>query len=72
MKLQLDLMIIFFNIGPTEASITKSEGLSNRSFLHNDLYESFFLEPTNELEIMNIISHLKKRHLVEMKLLPET
>ena len=46
------------NIGPTLASKIKSEGLSYRSFLHNDLYESFFLEPTNEVEIVNIISHL--------------
>ena len=50
----------FVNIGPTLASKIKSEGLSHRSFLHNDLYESFFLEPTNEVEIVNIISHLKE------------
>ena len=50
----------FVNIGPTLASKIKSEGLSHRSFLHNDLYESFFLDPTNEVEIMNIISHLKE------------
>ena len=50
----------FVNIGPTLASKIKSEGLSHRSFLHNDLYESFFLDPTNEVEIMNIMSHLKE------------
>ena len=50
----------FVNIGPTLASKIKSEGLSHRSFLHNDLYESFFLEPTNEVEIVNIINHLKE------------
>ena len=50
----------FVNIGPTLASNIKSEGLSHRSFLHDDLYESFFLEPTNEVEIVNIINHLKE------------
>ena len=55
---------------PTLASKIKSEGLSHRNFLHNDLHESYVLEPTNEVEIINIIS--KKGYLVEMKLLPET
>ena len=50
----------FVNIGPTLASKIKSKGLSHRSFLHNDLYESFFLKPTYEVEIVNIISHLKE------------
>ena len=34
--------------------------MSHRRFLHNDLHESFFQEPTNEVETIHIISHLKE------------
>ena len=60
MKSEMDLIIFFVNIGPTLTTKIKSEGVSHRSVLHNDQHESFFLEPTNEVEIMNIISELKE------------
>ena len=53
------LMNIFVNIGPTLAAKITSEGLCYKSFMHNDRHMSFFIDPTNETEIINIINHLK-------------
>ena len=50
----------FCYIGPTLSSEIKYEGLSHRNFLQNDLHVSLFLEPTNEIEMINIINHLKE------------
>ena len=48
----------FVNHGPTLAAKITSEGLSYKSFMHNDRHMSFFVDPTNEAEIINIINHL--------------
>ena len=50
----------FVNIGPTLAAKITSEGLSYKSFMHNDRHMSFFVDPTNEAEIINKINHLKE------------
>ena len=50
----------FVNIGPTLAAKITSEGLSYKSFMHNDRHMSFFIDPTNETEIIYIINHLKE------------
>ena len=50
----------FVNIGPTLAAKITSEGLSYKSFMHNDHQMSFFIDPTNETEIIYIINHLKE------------
>ena len=50
----------FVNIGPTLAAKITSEGPSYKIFMHNDCHMSFFIDPANEAEIMNMISHLKE------------
>ena len=50
----------FVNIGPTLASKIPNNNLSHRKFLPQNLNLSLFLEPTNEMEIKNIIGLLKE------------
>ena len=50
----------FVNIGPTLIAKITSEGPSYKIFMHNDYHMSFFIDPANEGEIINIISHLKE------------
>ena len=48
----------FVNIGPTLASKIPNSNLSHRQFRPEILNFSLFLEPTNEMEIKNIIMDL--------------
>ena len=49
----------FVNIGPTLASKIETSSDSPTTYIKSNSIDSFFLKPTNKLEILNIVKNLK-------------